>query len=294
MMSPATTRSNSHFYITLEPSKLRYNLEPLTYDRYWRFAILPSNINYEFCSQMETAPIQTYEFESAQNNYPIVFFEEDNEFRPHVVLSLLPKVNLALRNNTEWRKELYLPEEFRSYPFGIIDITEQQRGNASFADSFSLSFSDSQPTSLLGIAPRNPMLISTQENHPLSHNLFLSDGSVTPFVANIIRAQSELKKEQVTTYSFCAALAAHGMLVKRSITLSFKDETQITLDGFYTASKSTFSNLSEHTITRWKELGYLDLLELHWNSLSKWNVLMMLHERHLNRAIRNLRQSRKN
>jgi len=288
-----TTRSNSHFYITLEPSKLRFNLEPLTYDRYWRFAILPSNINYEFCREMETAPVQTYEFEQAQSNYPIVFFEEDGVFRSHVVLSLLPKVNLALRNSAEWRKELYIPEEFRSYPFGIIDVTQEHRNSADFLDSLSLSVSESQPTSLLGIAPRNPMLISTQDNNPLAHNLFLSDGSVTPYVDNIVRAQTELKQEQINTRAFTAALMAHGILVERSISLRFKDDTQITLDGFYTASKTTFSKISAHTLERWKEAGYLDLLDQHWNSLNKWNILMMLHERHLNRAIRNLRQPSK-
>ncbi|MGL4666413.1 MAG: SapC family protein, partial [Saezia sp.] len=103
-MSQTTTKNHAHFYITLEPSKLRFNLEPLTYDRYWRFAILPSNLDYEFCSQMETAPIQLREFEPVQNNYPIIFFEDGSDFAPHAVLSLLPKVNLALRNNAEWRK----------------------------------------------------------------------------------------------------------------------------------------------------------------------------------------------
>ena len=289
----ATTRNNTHFHITLEPSKLRFHLEPLTYDRYWRFAILPSNISYEFCSEMETAPVQTYEFEQARSNYPIVFFEEDGDFRPHVVLSLLPKVNLALRNNTEWRKELYVPEEFRSYPFGIIDVTQKHRNSADFLDSLSLTVSESQPTSLLGIAPRNPMLISSQESHQLAHNLFLSDGSVTPYVENIIRAQTELKQEQINTHAFTAALVAHGLLVKRSIDLSFRDETDITLDGFYTASKTTFKKISSHTLLRWKELGYLDLLDLHWGSLNKWHILTTLHERHLNRAIRSLRQTRK-
>ncbi|MGL4668021.1 MAG: SapC family protein, partial [Saezia sp.] len=271
-----------------------FNLEPLTYDRYWRFAILPSNLDYEFCSQMETAPIQLREFEQVQNNYPIIFFEDGSDFAPHAVLSLLPKVNLALRNNAEWRKELYIPEEFRAYPFGIIDITEQHRNSKDFSDSFSLSLNAAEATSLLGIAPRNPMLISTQESNPLAHNLFLSDGSVTPYVTSVIKAQTDRKQEQIKTEAFCAALAAHGMLLKRSITLRFKDETQITLDGFYTASKTAFSKISSHTLERWKEQGYLELLEQHWDSLTKWNILMMLHERHLNRAIRNLRKPQKN
>lgn len=292
MTSPAT-KNNTHNYITLTPSRLQLSLEPLTYDRYWRFSIVPSNISYAFCQEMETAPINTIEFKQANANFPILFFQEDDCFTPHALLSLLPKVNLALRNNTEWRNELYLPDEFRSYPFGIIDVSKERQSHGNFADSFSLTTSEGQPTALLGIAPRNSMLVSSQERHALSHPLFLSDGSATPYVQSIIAAQTQRNKEKVDTQAFCTALAANGILSKRSITLSFKDSTQLTLDGFFTVSKTGFKNISEHTLKRWKDLGYIDLLEMHWNSLNKWNILMMLHERHLNRAIRNLRQSQK-
>lgn len=292
-MTSTATRNNTHHYVTLTPSRLQLSLEPLTYDRYWRFSIVPSNISYSFCQEMETAPINTIEFKHVNSNFPILFFQEDDNFAPHALLSLLPKVNLALRNNTQWRSELYLPDEFRSYPFGIIDVTQERRSHGDFADSFALTTSEEQPTALLGIAPRNPMLVSAQEKHALSHPLFLSDGSVTPYVESIIAAQAQRNTEKIGTQAFCTALAANGVLSKRSITLSFKDNTQLTLDGFFTVSKTAFNNISEHTLKRWKDLGYIELLEMHWNSLNKWNILMMLHERHINRAIRNLRQSQK-
>lgn len=272
-------------HIRLRPTRLQLKLEALTYDRFWRFGLSPAKKDYRFCSDMGSSLLRTAEFKLANKSFPIVFFHEDGDFTCHAILGLSPEINLAVNHKNEWRNKLYIPSELQNYPFGLIEIEKENKEK--FVNSVSL-FDNSEQTTFLGIDSSAPMIVPMQEE-PLANPLFQSDGSITHFVEHVLNEFAELRQKQLDTASFISAIKANNLLVERTVRLHFKDGTTLSLNGFYTVSKTEFNKLSSVTVERWKDQGYIDLLEQHWESQKMWPSLILLHERRLKSALKALR-----
>lgn len=276
----------------LGPTRLLQKFEPLTYDRYWRYGLLRPDTQYAFYRNVNSAPIGVSEFAQISAHLPIVFMDDDKQ-HPYVVLGLLPHINLALSHKDVWRTGLYQPNYIRLYPFGSI-VLQEQRTEGVFSDSVPIpedQDSMSHNKTLLAIDTSTPLLVPMQ-NNPDATPLFEQDGSVTPVVTQMIALQSTLKRDQVATSSFLAAMRANKLLSEKSIKIHFDDNTTLTVSGFSTISRTKFNQLSPTVIERWKELGYLSLIEHHWNSQKKWGLLIALHERRMSRDLRALRKKR--
>lgn len=281
----ASSAVDTQPHITLRPAHMKLELEALTYDRFWRFGLLPAKKNYRFCSDMGSSILRTAEFKLAHKSFPIVFFQEDGDFTCHAILGLSPEINLAINHKNEWRNKFYIPNELQNYPFGLIEIEKESKGK--FVNSVSL-FDNAEQTTFLGIDSSAEMIVSMQDE-PLANQLFQSDGSITPYVEHVLNDFAELKQKQLDTASFISAIKANNLLVERTVKLHFKDGTTLSLNGFYTVSKTEFNKLSSVTVERWKDQGYIQLLENHWESQKMWPSLILLHERHLKSALKALR-----
>lgn len=284
----------SRLSTTLTACKLQLDLSPLTYERYWRFGLLPSKLDYQFCKDQNTAPVRVSEFSEASRSFPIVFMN-DKHHMPHVALGLAPQINLALTHKYTWRNGLYLPKELQVYPFGLLNTNEDDEDEDLFADSLPIPHEENEPTkfrSLLAIDATSPMVVSIQ-SEPDATPLFNLDGSVTTIVTQTIATQTNIKRDQTKTESFISAIRANRLLTDKTFKLHFKDDTLLTVSGFSVISKTAFNQLSPTVIERWKELGYIDYIEQHWASLKKWTRLILLHERRMTRDLNALRLKRK-
>ena len=204
--------------------------------------------NYAFSAGVNSVPLMAVEFPQAANELAIVFGGSGTEITPAAILGLRDGENLLLERDGSWRGT-YIPAFLRRYPF-VFSRAEAER--------FVLCIDETWPG-------------FNREGR--GERLFGADGSVAPYLENIVNFLREYQLQFVNTQRFCARVLALGLLEPMQAQVTVDGGTQLSLGGFMAVSRDRLKALPGETLAELAKTDDLELIYLHLHSLRHFDAL---------------------
>jgi hypothetical protein len=188
------------------------------------------------------------EFGACSREFPILFVQADkdeNTGKPQVapvaMFGMGRGENLFIEDN-QWTGE-YVPSQFRTYPFTLARIDDQN-----WAVVFDAEWK--------GIQVDGP-----------GEALFDAEGKATPFLQNVHRFTQDVESDIERTRLGGQRLLELELLKPMRFDATLNDGSKVSLDGFLTIDEDKFSNLPDAAVVELHRSGLLGLMHLHRLSL---------------------------
>jgi len=210
--------------------------------------------HFNFASHTNAVPLLVDEFPMAAAYYPIVFAAGPLPI-PAAVVGLKNDSNLFIDSNGRWQDAAYLPAYVRRYPFILMDDPENKQ--------FVLCIDDS-----------TEMLSETGE-----YALF-EDDEPSAFTKSAMEFCAAMRQQGDATDEFVNALKEYDILMPNDAQIDTRDGAKLQLSGFLVIDPRKFDALSDDTLLRWRERGWLGLVYAQLLSSHRWqNLVDLLRER---------------
>ncbi len=206
-----------------------------------------------------SAMITFAEFGPCSREYPILFVMADKDEKtgrqqvaPVAMFGLDRGENLFVTDN-QWTGE-YLPAMFRSYPFTLARVDENDRWALVFDASWQ------------GVSEGGK-----------GEALFDDAGKATPFLEGLHKFTQDIEHDIERTRVGGQELLAMNLLKPMRFDATLPDGKKVTLDGFLTVDEDKLQNLPDAQVVQLHRNGLLGLLHIH--RLSLVNMQRVLQRR---------------
>lgn len=197
----------------------------------------------EFARGTNAVPLNVVEFALAQRHYPIVF-TADEKPSPIALVGLRKGENLFVGNDGRWAERFYVPAYVRRYPFILM-----QTGKAN-----QLALCADAASDLIVAGDSNP---------------FYVEGKASALVQSAGKICGAFQNEAARTEQFCAALAEHDLLGKKSAGLKSGTE-KLKFGPFKAVDPKKLGALPDALIAKWQRNGWLPAISAHLFSMNNW------------------------
>jgi SapC len=199
--------------------------------------------SYAYAAGINSVPLTSNEFASAARQLPILFVPDTNgNPNPVALLGLHRDENLFVDADGRWA-DAYIPAFIRRYPFVLIQ--------------------GAKPEELtVGIDAAYPGF-NTEVGEPM----FGEDGTEGPGLKRAIEFLNAYRIEAQRTQDLAAQLKRLDLLIPQTITVSRKDGTKSTLDGFTVVDEQRLAKLDDKEAVTLLRSGHLAWIYMHLLSL---------------------------
>ena len=226
---------------TVKHRTLRIDTQASAVDRFAHFA---------------SSMITFSEFGPCAREYPILFVMADKDEKtgkaqvaPVALFGMGRAENLFVEG-TEWKGE-YLPAQFRTYPFTLARIDDDDNWAMVFDAGWS------------GVKIDGP-----------GEALFDAEGQATPFMQNLHRFTQDVETDIERTRLGGQHLMELQLLKPMRFDATLADGTKVALDGFLTLDEEKFTALPEAIVVELHRSGMLGMLHMHRLSLVNMQRLL--------------------
>lgn len=197
---------------------------------------------YDFARTLTTAPLGLSEVVAAARDYPVVF-TDDGRSLPVALLTLDRQRSPLVDDDGRWLGG-YLPAHLRRYPFILGDDAVARRY-------------------VLMLDREAPQLAAGEEGEPL-----FIDGRTESEVLRRARAfLASYQRELQECERVVRPLREASVLVRRSLTRTVGDRTELAVRGFRIVDEQALAALPDATLARWLRSGLLGMVLAHLRSL---------------------------
>lgn len=202
---------------------------------------------YEHSVDHHATYLQAQEFGFASATYPIAFVknQDNNQFKPIVMLGLEKNENLFLEDG-KWLAT-YIPGSIRRHPFYMIPRNEELTDWAVCIDE-------------------NSSALGTE----VGDKLFNDDGSPSKITQAVQKFLAEMVEMDHVTNAFCKFLDDNELLKVGNVN-DASDKPLVA--GVYFVDEERLDNLSDEKMVEVKKRGFLTPIYAHLSSLNKINEL---------------------
>ncbi len=231
---------------------LFYN-EPVGLNREAHRALCYSDLkDYSFTEQVNSVPLTGIEFFEASRDYPVLFSkDEDGNFFPLTLLSLLPKGHKQLSGEGEWT-DSYIPAFVRRYPFALTD------DGTVCLDKQAPHFNE----------------LTEGDNEASGERLFSEEGENTKALDNIINFLNSYDQQHKNTRQYCDEAKELELFRPFNIQVILVENQPVRLDGLYVIDEQRLDDLSAEQVNEWFRSGWLAWTYAHLHSLGALNRLV--------------------
>lgn len=214
----------------------------------WR---VKANNNYGFTSATNAVLITAVEFALVASEYPIVFIQQGDVFRPVVILGLKEGQNLYLDDDKAWQSK-YIPAYIRRYPFILA-------GDASVQD----------PTYTVCIDES-----FTGFNKKEGEALFEKDGSKSPYLERAITFLKDYQSQGIATEAFCKTVKKLDILEPMQANIASAKGEEFSVAGFWVVSRDKLKEKKPLELAELVKSDEMALIYAHLASLANFNQLV--------------------
>ena len=214
-------------------------------------ATLAPTVNYAFTQQINSVPLNAFEFLEAVKSYPIVFTQA--ELPVPVAILGIEQVNLFMQKDGQWRAGHYIPAYIRQYPFIFMSQPQDEKLYLCI-DEAAANYSAKAEK---GAAP-----------------LYTDEGAASTLSSHALQFCTEYYQHRAATQAFCADLLKHDLLKTYQSDITKPDGKKVQLTGFQMIDESKFNALSTEIFSEFRQKGWLPLLYLAMASVSNWRRLL--------------------
>ena len=205
---------------------------------------LASPAKLTFSCATNSIPLNIAEFALAQRFYPIVF-SAAGETYPLAIVGLKDKENLFVDENGRWERDAYVPAYVRRYPFILMGGPGEKQ----------FTLCAETDTDLVVKGDKNP---------------FFRDGKASALIDRALKFCSAFQSNYEKTREFCAALAAHDLLLARNAQVKLSSGKKAVLGPFRVIDRAKFAKLPDTTVAEWHRRGWLGAIHAQLFSESNW------------------------
>ncbi|MEN3929981.1 SapC family protein [Microvirga sp. W0021] len=216
---------------------------------------LKTENDFSFAAGVHWMPVAGAEFYAAARNYPIVFVEENKEFRPILLLGLEVGHNEFVDKDNHWKANTYLPAFVRRYPFVLAETDGK---NNEFAVAIDPTYSGWSETE--------------------GRELFNEDGTNSPFLDEMMQFMNSFTAEMQRTAEFVKELDRLKLLIKKSADIRSADGQLFQVQDLYMVDEEAFSKISGDELEKLNKSGQLGWVFAHLMSLANLPNLFDLHK----------------
>ena len=215
---------------------------PVNKDRHAGKKVRASN-DFRFASKFHVAYVTVHEFARAAAIYPLVFLEDNDQFRSVALMGLDAGENLFIDSQGQWQGS-YIPAIIRRYPFALTKAPE--------ADRFIVCIDEASD------------LLSDTEGTPM----FDEEGNATQVIENVKRYLGELQQMDTMTQEFSRFLVQNNLLTPLNMRVNAAKQVR-NITGCYVINEERLNNFSDAKFAEIRQKGYLPAIYAHLISLSQ-------------------------
>jgi len=203
-----------------------------------------------FAARAQSIPIAAAEFVAVAKEYPIIFARENQRLIPLALTGVEAGENLFVAPDGRWLGR-YVPAFIRQYPFILAQVSDQE-----------MAVCVDEASAALG----------TKEGDAL----FDEAGDTTPFLGNAIAFLEEFQRALAATTRILAEIEAAGLVHAVDVRFDLPDGQVFTVAGGVVVDEQAVGRLGPDQASALLTCGALNLIHLHWASLSNVTTLLDL------------------
>ncbi|WPZ31652.1 SapC family protein (plasmid) [Sulfitobacter sp. OXR-159] len=212
---------------------------PLKFADHANLRVFETN-DYSFAKGETLAPIVFDEMADIAREYPIVFPKNEGTL-PGALLGLEPGENAYINDEGRWLAT-YIPAHIRRYPFMLGKAGQQEEGKQNF---------------VVVLDPDAPHF-----KDPSGHQVFASDGKLTPHMENRFALLQAMQKRIPRTIELVQILENSGILIERTVTIKKADQSK-EITGFRVVDEQALNELPDDTFLELRRKGVVPLIYAH-------------------------------
>ncbi len=207
--------------------------------------------NYSFTSGTNAVLITAVEFALAACEYPIVFIQQGDTFRPVVILGLKDGQNLYLDADSKWGSK-YIPAYIRRYPF--ILAGDSSANDPTYTVCIDESFKG----------------FNRKEGEPL----FEDDGKQSAYLERAITFLKDYQAQGVATEAFCNTVKKLDILEPMQANIASAQGEDFSVAGFWVISRDKLKEKKPLELAELVKSDEMSLIYAHFSSLSNFTQLV--------------------
>ncbi len=201
---------------------------------------LPKITDYKFAKSVAFIPIGAQEIVEAQKCYPIFFIKDSEGVVPFVAMGVQEGRNLFINEDGSFKDNFYIPAIFRAYPFSVTKIN----------NNFSLVVDEQSFFAYRG-----------------NKRLFDQDGNLTQDAQKVVKIVEDIYADLFQTKEILTVLDQKNLLKSVDITIKTPQKEYI-FENMLIVDEKKIKELKDSDIVTWYKMGLLDIITLHFASLS--------------------------
>lgn len=210
--------------------------------------------DFSFAAETHWMPVAGVEFYQAARSYPIVFVQENDEYRPILLMGLEAGSNEFINANKQWKRETYIPAFVRRYPFVLADTGAKNKELTVCLDPTYAGWNEKE-----------------------GKELFKADGTNSPFLEEMLQFMNGFNVEMQRTAEFTKELDAMKLLIKRSADIRSPDGQTFQVQDIFMVDEEALNKLSGANLEKLNKAGMLGWIFAHLMSLANLPALFDLH-----------------
>lgn len=242
--------------MTTQQLLIYQQIKPLSKEDHGNWSVKTGQ-DYHFAKTVNAAPLTLNEFFPCVREYPVVFIENNDSLLPVAIIGLEQQQNLYVTDDGQWQGQ-YIPAFFRRYPF-IFALTEDQK-------MFTLCIDDT---------------FSGFNQEGRGERLFDAEGEQTHYLKGVLNFLRNYQAQFEITQQLCRKLKELNLLEAKQVKIKSESEEPFTLSGFLAVDREKLKQLSGEQLAEFMQLGLLELIYLHLQSLSNFQKLAELKNKNL-------------
>ena len=210
--------------------------------------------DYTFASKINAVPIIANEVSQSVQEYPVVFVENDGSVMLNAILGLEKEQNLYVTAEGKWQGK-YIPAFIRRYPF-IFALNENEK-------TFTLCIDEK---------------FSGCNQEGRGERLFDAEGEETQFLKNVLNFLKIYQAQFQRTQQIAQKIKDLNLLESAQIRMNTEQNEPLFLSGFSTVNREKLQQLSGEQLAELMQLGLLELIYLHLQSMNNFSDLVELRK----------------
>ncbi|NDW53449.1 SapC family protein [Aliiroseovarius sp. PrR006] len=206
---------------------------------------------YDFARSLHCVPALFSEFPNLVREYPIVFWENEEDVGVVALLALREDENLFVSADGSWSAD-YMPAILRQYPFTAM-----------------LRPSDDQKSGVLCIAEDHPGFNKAEKGYAL----YDSEGELSEFTTRAQSMVSQATSDGLHSEEICKRLKELDVLSPLQAMIETEIGEKFKLAGVQAVNRNKLNDLPAKTLKDLQKNGTLEMLHLHQLSLGNLRSL---------------------
>jgi hypothetical protein len=197
-----------------------------------RWLRIPS---YEFAKNEMVSAIFANELPDAIHSLPVAFIKHEDRFVLVAVMGLKPNENLLLTDTHQWLPGAYIPLNYRTRPFALLEMPNNREQQALCIDDSFLS------------------------DEVIGEALFNEDGKITKVVEDIFNLLTHYNSTRFLNEQITSALAESGIIVPWELNVN-EGNTEHPLRGLFRIDEEALNTLSKEAFLTLREAAALPVV----------------------------------